>query len=78
MKTLGGPIPAIIIGVFSYFIRFLLISYVQNPWLILQIQRLHSVGFALFWNAAVEHTHAISNSEISASIWNFKWYVFLV
>ena len=68
IKILGGPIPAIIMGVFSYFVRFLLTSYVQNAWLILPIQLLHCVGWALFWSAAVEHTHAISKSEISTSM----------
>ena len=68
MKTLGGPIPAIIMGVFSYCVRFILIPYVENAWLILPIQLLHCIGWALFWNAAVEHTHAISKSEISTSM----------
>ena len=67
MTLVGGIFPSIIIGVFSYFIRFLCISYIENPIIILPVQTLHSLGFALFWTAVVEHAKNISNQEILTS-----------
>ena len=67
MTLVGGIFASIIIGVLSYFIRFLCISYIQNPIMILPVQTLHSFGFALFWTAVVEHTKNISEQEILTS-----------
>ena len=67
ITLVGGIFPSIIIGVFSYFIRFLCISYIENPIMILPVQTFHSVGFALFWTAVVEHAKNISDQEILTS-----------
>ena len=67
MTIAGGTFPSIIIGVFSFSIRFLCISYIENSILILPVQTLHSFGFALFWAAVVEHTKGISDQEILTS-----------
>ena len=48
MTLVGGIFPSIIIGVFSFSIRLLSISYIENSILILPVQTLHSLGFALF------------------------------
>ena len=64
MTLVGGIFPSIIIGMFSFFIRFLCISYIENSILILPVQTLHSVGYALFWTAVVDHTKNISDQEI--------------
>ena len=67
MTFVGGIFPSIIIGIFSFFIRFLCISYIENSIFILPVQTLHSFGFALFWTAIVEHTKNISDQEILTS-----------
>ena len=68
MKTLGGPIPAIIMGVFSYCVRFILITYVENAWLILPIQLLHCIGWA-YSGMLLLNTHMqLAKSEISTSM----------
>ena len=67
MTLLGGIFPSILIGLFSFSIRFLCMSYIENSILILPVQTLHSFGFALFWAAVVEHTKNVSDQEILTS-----------
>ena len=67
MILVGGIIPSIIIGILSYFIRFLCMSYIENPIMILPVQTLQGFGFALFWTAVVEHTKNITDQEILTS-----------
>ena len=64
IKKLGGTSPSIIIGTFSYFIRFLSMSYVSSFWIIVLLQMLHGIGFALSWAAMMEYTHKISPKDI--------------
>lgn len=70
ISTLGGPIPCIIIGVFSYFVRFLAISYIGNPWFVLLLQCLHALCFALFWAATLQHTFQISSGNIKTTMFS--------
>ena len=67
MTVVGGIFPSITLGVFSYFIRFLFFSYIENPILIFPVQTLHSFGYALFWTAVVDHAKNISDQEILTS-----------
>ena len=64
IKKLGGTSPCIIIGTFSYVIRFLSMSYVSTFWIIVLLQMLHGIGFALSWAAMMEYTHKISPKDI--------------
>ena len=64
IKKLGGTSPCIIIGIFSFFIRFLSMSYVSTFWIIVLLQMLHGIGFALTWAAMMEYTHKISPKDI--------------
>ena len=64
IKKLGGTSPCIIIWTFSYFIRFLSMSYVSTFWIIVLLQMLHGIGFALTWSAMMEHIHRISPKDI--------------
>ena len=63
----GGPIPCIILGIFSYFPRFMLISYCTNPWFMLPIQLFHGIGMSLSWAAQVEHTYHIFPKEATTT-----------
>ncbi|XP_066932286.1 major facilitator superfamily domain-containing protein 6-like [Clytia hemisphaerica] len=67
IKTIGD-IPCLISGIFSYFLRFLLMSVVTNQWVMLPIQLLHSFGFALFFAAAIERVEKISPKEIHTTM----------
>ena len=60
----GGTINAIEIAAFSYCIRYIAISYIINPWLVLPTQVLHGFGFSLFYAAVVLHTRRIAPKEI--------------
>uniref|UniRef100_A0A7M5XEP1 Major facilitator superfamily associated domain-containing protein n=2 Tax=Clytia hemisphaerica TaxID=252671 RepID=A0A7M5XEP1_9CNID len=67
IKTVD-TIPCLIAGIFSYFLRFLLTSFVTNQWWMLPIQLLHSFGFALFFAAMMEHVTVISPKEIHTTM----------
>ena len=64
IRLLRGPIPCIAIGIFSYFPRYMLMSYVVNPWLILPIQLLQGIGLSLSWAAQIEHTYKLFPREV--------------
>ena len=65
-----GALPCIEIALFSYCIRFMFVSYIINPWLILPTQLLHCFGFALFWASAIEHIQCISRKEIYVTMYS--------
>ena len=65
-----GALPCIEIAMLSYFVRFLLVSYLQNPWFVIPTQLFHCLGFALFWSAAIEHTQEISPKEIYVTMYS--------
>jgi len=60
IKFFKGPWIAVLIGLFSYSLRYCLYSFAPNVWLIICLQSLHMFGFGLFWSAAVEHTRRLS------------------
>ena len=64
ITLLGGPIPCIVIGVFSYFPRYMLMSYISNPWWMLPVQLVHGVGLGLSWTAQMEYSYKIFPPEI--------------
>ena len=63
-----GTYQCLTISVLSYSIRFLSLSYLEEPWLALPIQMLQSFGFALFWTVTVNHTKEISPKEIHTTM----------
>ena len=66
---LKGPINCIIISIFTYGVRLLIISYVTNPFLVFPMQLLHGVCDALFWVAAIQHTQDISPKDIRVTMY---------
>ena len=64
IKFFRGAIPSIAIGTLSYLPRFMLMTYVTNPWLMLPIQLFHGLGLSLSWAAEMEHTYKIFPKEI--------------
>ena len=63
----GAP-SSIIVGMFSYFLRFILMSYATNFWYILCLQSLHGIGFSLSLVAMIEHIQEITPKEINATM----------
>lgn len=70
IKLFGRIYPSIIIATFSYWLRFLFMSFVVEQYLMLPIQFLQFFGFAIFWAAAVEHTNQISPMQISVTMFS--------
>ena len=64
IRILGGTFLPITLGIFSYFIRFLVMSYTTQLWLMLFVQTLHGFGFALIWAAVMEYIHEVTPKEI--------------
>ena len=65
---IGGPLPCMALGVFSYFLRFLLLSFIDSAWFVLPIQLLHAVGYGIFWSAVLTQLETISPSRICTSM----------
>lgn len=64
MNFFGGTSFAMTLGIFSYFVRFLIMSHTTQLWLMLLVQTLHAFGFALTWAAMMEYLHQNTPKEI--------------
>jgi len=64
IKLLKGPKPAIVIGLAAHCIRNVVMSYTTNYWVMLFIQLLHTLDFALLFSAMMEYVHHISPQQI--------------
>ena len=67
-ELIGGNFPCFIAAVFSYCLRFLLFSFTKNYLLILPIQLLHLIGYALFWSAVIEYSKEVVPRHIAATV----------
>ena len=67
-KLIGGNFPCFIAAVFSYCLRFLLFSFTKNYLLLLPIQLLHLIGYALFWSAVTEYSKEVVPRYIAATV----------
>ena len=68
IQVLGGPDFAMSVSISSYFLKFVLISYIKNEWLMLLTVFLHAFQFPLFWSVAVEKAYEFSPKQISFTI----------
>ena len=68
IKFLRGNLIAVTVAFATYVIRFAGFSLLQNAWYILLLQLLHSVCFALFWNATVYHTSDLAPPGMQATL----------
>lgn len=66
ISVVGGPITSIQIGLLCYFIRHLVFSIIQNPWVVIAPQLLNSITFAFFIEAVMQYTQKIAPNEIYA------------
>ena len=68
IKFLRGNLIAVTLAFATYVIRFAGFSLLQNAWYILLLQLLHSICFALFWNATVYHTSDLAPPGMQATL----------
>lgn len=67
-QILGGHCNVFILGVSSFFVRFMIISYDIPFYVIVLTQTLHTIGFGLFWSAAMEYMYLASPKEINLTM----------
>ncbi|XP_065665000.1 major facilitator superfamily domain-containing protein 6 [Hydra vulgaris] len=60
----GGPLSITFVSSIVYCVRFLLMRFINNPWLILPLQLTQGINGALFWVATIEYTYTKSNKLI--------------
>ena len=70
IKKFGGTWLTILFCISTYSVRFGIMAYVQNPWLIPPIQILQTFNFALFLVAAVTFIKETTKSEIQTSMYS--------
>ena len=68
IKLVRGPIPALIISMFADFIRFLVMSLDVHFNVLVVIQILRAVSFALAFAAIMQHTNEISPESINMTM----------
>jgi len=68
IKLLGGPIVCIELGVLSWIIRLIAISYIRNPWLVLLPQLLNSFSRGLFTVAMMRHIHQVTPIQVHSTM----------
>lgn len=69
-KRLSGALNIITLAVFSYFIQFALLIFVSNPWLIIPLQLLSGISYALFWYGAMEYTQSIAALDVFVTVYS--------
>ena len=60
IKLLGGPSQGMIVGLLSYFVRYMVMAYTNVFEVMIAVQLLHGLCFALSWSAMIEHTQKVS------------------
>ena len=67
IRFIGDTKLAMIVGIFSYFIRFIVMSFFSSMWIIIPIQLLHGLAFSLSWAAQIEYvqTNTPSGSKVT-------------
>lgn len=70
LKLCRGSVGCIELAVFAYAVRYLVMSYSSEKWVILPIQLLSSLSFALYWAAALEYTQKIAANSIYVTVFS--------
>merc|ERR1712226_383208 len=64
IKMCGGEISSLTIGIFSFFPRFMIMSYANSPWYAIAVQPFHGLGMGLSWAAAIDYTYKSFPAEV--------------
>lgn len=70
ITILRGTWNSLFLCFFSYFVRFLAMYYLQNPWLLPLLQMLHGLGFGLFMISCIHHIKDCFEPEIRTTIYS--------
>ena len=62
-----GLVKPLFLGAFLFGIRWLLYAFISNPFVILAIQAMHGVSFALFYSSGVSFVSQITPSELQVT-----------
>ena len=68
IEKIGGTKVGIQMAIFACVIRFLVMTYIKVKWLVLPVQVMYGISYAIYMTAAAEHTQMISSKEISATM----------
>jgi len=68
VRLMGGPKPTMILGMLCHAVRNIIMSYTQSYLVMLSIQSLHCLDFALLLCAMMEYIHDISPGEIKMTM----------
>jgi len=68
IKLIGGPCHGLILSQCAYFVRFLVMSYTTSFALMIAIQSIHGICFALAWASFMEYLHKITPKEITITM----------
>lgn len=68
IRFLGGPSQGIILALVAYFIRYIIMSYTNVFGVMVGVQLMHGVCFALSWASMIEHVHKIAPKEIVLTV----------
>ena len=68
IKFLGGKWRSMMFSFLMYFVRYLGISLIENPWLVLIFQLLHGVSFSLYLVAGLVHLEETSPLPVLTSL----------
>ena len=69
-RVMGGPVPVIITGIASYFPRFIITSYIREPWLMIPLQCFHAFGLPFSWAAQMEFIYQGTPDNLRVTIIN--------
>lgn len=70
IKKMGGTWNTILMCCFTYFVRYITMAYVTNPWLIPLVQTFQSTCFGLFLFAAVLHVENAAPPEVLTTMYS--------
>lgn len=67
IKMSGNPLRCVAIGIGSFCLRLISVSFCTKPWHILPIQLLHGVGMSLGWAAMIDYTWSLFPKDITTT-----------
>ena len=70
INILRGTWNSLFLCFFSYFVRFLTMYYLRNPWLIPLLQLLHGLGYGLFMISCIHHIKDCFETEIRTTMYS--------
>ena len=70
INMLRGTWNSLFLCFFSYFVRFLTMYYLRNPWLIPLLQMLHGLGYGVFMISCIHHIKNFFETAIRTTMYS--------